>query len=71
VLFMPDLAAVLDDGGIPDPEIIDEQAQQLVAWKPGLAEGARVPFRSFGQGRRMAVDQGSGVTWGAVLRGHN
>jgi hypothetical protein len=41
---------------------VDERAQQLIKWKPGLAKGAGVPTRSFGQGRRTPVDQGSGVT---------
>jgi hypothetical protein len=66
---MPDPADVLDDDGLPGPEKVAERAQQLVEWKPGLAKGARVPSRSFGQGRRMAVDQGSSVSWRSVLRG--
>jgi hypothetical protein len=41
----------------------------LVQWKPGLAKGARVPTPAFGQGRRTPVEEGSGVTWGAVLGG--
>ncbi|MGY1692345.1 hypothetical protein [Geodermatophilus sp. SYSU D01105] len=71
MLFMPDLADVLDDDGTPNPAKVAERAKQLVEWKPGLAKGARVPTMSFGQGRRLAVDQGSGVTWGGVLRGHD
>jgi hypothetical protein len=71
VLFMPDLADVLDDDGIPDPETIAERAEQLAEWKPGLRKGARVPNRGFGQGRRTPVAQGSSVIWGAVLRGHD
>jgi hypothetical protein len=50
---------------------IKDMARQLVDWKPGLAKGARVPTPSFGQGRRTLADQGSGITWGGVLRGHD
>jgi hypothetical protein len=49
VLFMPRLADVLDDDGIPDPEKIAVRAEQLAEWKPGLRKGARVPTPSFGQ----------------------
>jgi hypothetical protein len=70
VLFMPGLDGVLDDDGTPDPDLIAHRARQLVEWKPGLAKGARVPTPNFGQGRRTPIDQGSGTTWGAVLRGH-
>ena len=69
VLFYSYLTELLDENGIPDPQKVGERAQQLVDWKPGLAKGARVPIGSFGQGRRAAVDQVDGVTWGAVLRG--
>jgi hypothetical protein len=61
VLFLPDVTAVLDDG-IPDLEKITERAGQLAEGKPGLRKGARVPTPSFGQGRRLRVDQGNGVT---------
>jgi hypothetical protein len=61
---------VLDADGMVDPAKVRAAAEELVASRPGLAKGAAVPARSFGQGRRPAVDQGSSVTWGAVLRGH-
>jgi hypothetical protein len=62
VLFMPDLAEVLD-GGIPDPgeDRRTRQAARRVEARPD--QGARGPITNFGQGRRMAADQGSGVTW--------
>jgi hypothetical protein len=70
VLFgrLPD---VLDDDGRVDPERVKVAAEELITARPGLARGARVPSLHFGQGRRMQVDQASGVTWGAVLRGHD
>lgn len=71
ILFMADLAEVLDEESLPDPDKIAEAAQQLVDWKPGLAKGARVPTPNFGQGRRPAADQGSGASWGSVLRGRD
>jgi FtsZ-interacting cell division protein YlmF len=72
IVFMPgDYSDMVDQYGVVDAEKVTEYAQQLVEWKPGLAKGARVPIGSFGQGRRAAVDQGDGVTWGTVLRGHD
>ncbi|SDY72876.1 hypothetical protein SAMN05660209_03594 [Geodermatophilus africanus] len=71
IVFMPgDYNDMVDKNGAVDAEKVTEYAQQLVQWKPGLAKGARVPTPGFGQGRRAAVDQGSGVTWSSVLRGH-
>jgi transaldolase len=70
IVFMPgDYSDMVDKNGAVDAEKVTEYARQLVEWKPGLAKGARVPTPGFGQGRRAAVDQGDGVTWGAVLRG--
>jgi hypothetical protein len=70
IVFMPgDYSDMVDKNGAVDAEKVTEYAQELVKWKPGLAKGARVPPSNFGQGRRAAVDQDDGVTWGAVLRG--
>jgi FtsZ-interacting cell division protein YlmF len=70
IVFMPgDYSDMVDQYGAVDAERVTEYAQQLVQWKPGLAKGARVPTPGFGQGRRTPADQGSGVTWGSVLRG--
>src|SRR4051794_2071840 len=71
VLLMLEPPGVLDDDGTTDPEKIAERTGQLAEWEPGLRKGARVPTPSFGQGGRMPADQGSGVTWEAVLRGHD
>ncbi|SDM66253.1 hypothetical protein SAMN05660642_03054 [Geodermatophilus siccatus] len=65
------LSDVLNDDGMVDPTKVKTVAAELIAARPGLAKGAAVPSRSFGQGRQMSVDQGSGITWGAVLRGHD
>ncbi len=71
IVFMPgDYSDMVDQHGAVDAEKVTEYARELVRWKPGLAKGARVPTPGFGQGRRAAVDQGSGVTWSSVLRGH-
>jgi hypothetical protein len=64
------LPAALDDGMV-DPQKGKGAAEELIAVRPGLARGARVPSQGFAQGRRAHVDQGSGATWGAVLRGHD
>ena len=70
IVFMPgDYSDMVDEYGAVDAEKVTEYAEELVKWKPGLAKGARVPTPGFGQGRRAAVDQGDGVTWGALLRG--
>ena len=72
IVSMPgDYSDMVDKNGAVDAERVTEYARQLVEWKPGLAKGARVPTLGFGQGRRTAVDQGDGTTWGAVLRGHD
>ncbi len=72
IVFMPgDYSDMVDREGAVDAKKVTEYARELVRWKPGLAKGARVPTPSFGQGRRAAVDQGDGVTWGGVLRGHD
>lgn len=66
VLFgrLPD---VIGDDGVVDPAKVKVAAGELIADRPGLAKGARVPVQSFGQGRRASGD--SGTTWGTVLRG--
>jgi hypothetical protein len=68
VLFgrLPD---VIGDDGLVDPAKVKAAAGELVAARPGLAKGARVPTPSFGQGRRSPGDVGGGG-WGTVLRGH-
>jgi len=63
---MPDLVG---EDGVADPAKVKAAAQELIASRPGLAKGARVPFPNFGQGRRTPVDSGDGTDWGTVLRG--
>jgi hypothetical protein len=62
---------VLADDGIPDPEKIAVRAEQLAEWKPRPGQGRAGAIPLVRAGRRMAVDQGAGVTWAAVLRGHD
>ena len=72
IVFTPgDYSDMVDQYGAVEAEKVAEYARRLVEWKLGLAKGARVPTHGFGQGRRAAVDQGSGVTWGALLRGND
>ncbi len=71
LLLFRRLPDVLDEDGLVDLAKVRTVAAELIATRPGLAKGAAVPSRGFGQGRRMPVDQGSGVTWGAVLRGRD
>ena len=47
IVFMPgDYSDMVDEYGVVDAEKVTEYAQPLVQWKPGLAKGARVPYRS-------------------------
>jgi len=66
---MPDLADVLDDDGIPDPEKTAVRAEQLAEWKPGLRKVARVPNRGFGQAAGRPSTKAAVSSEGAVLRG--
>jgi hypothetical protein len=65
-----ELVELLNEDGEVDPERVAEAVAALADSKSHLL---RPPPRTpgFAQGRRTPVDQGSSVTWGAVLRGRD
>ena len=62
--YLPD---VIGDDGLIDPAKVKSAAGELIAGRPGLAKGARVPVQSFGQGRRVSA--APGTDWKTVLSG--
>jgi hypothetical protein len=51
------------------PQKVKQAAEELIAARPGLATGARVPTPSFRQRRRTPVDGSGDADWGTALRG--
>jgi hypothetical protein len=65
-----ELVELLDEDGEVDPERVAGAVAALAHSKPYLLKPPP-RTRGFGQGRRTPIDQGSGTTWGAVLRGRD
>jgi hypothetical protein len=70
LMFFP-ITDVLDDQDNVDPDKVADAAAHMIRERPGFAKNARVTTPGFGQGRWTSVDQGGGVSWGAVLRGRD
>lgn len=66
VLLMPCVDDVLEDEA---SRTRSSALSSSPSGSPAPRKGARVPKLSFGRGRRASVDQGSVVSWGAVLGG--
>jgi hypothetical protein len=62
-----ELVELLDEDGEVDPQRVAEAVAALADSKPYMLKPPR--RADFGQGRRTPVDDGSGTSWGEVLRG--